>query len=285
MHRRPVPRRPLEAAPYHSPRQDRLGPALLALALLAALLTPAIADARCMAGLIDAWPPTDTPLPTTPMILLDGFGNQQPHVAALADGGAAQLVADGHRVALVVAATHVGDFGLTQAVLEPAETLKPATRYTLVLRGADGERVRTRAFSGGRMKAIGWTTAAARPAPLALTGAPRVTGQSFQRFGCGPASHVEVSVPATAGAPIAVEVKLREAGADAPRSYVVPVRDGVLAVGHGMCSGAFRLTGPERRFTAELTVRDAAGDAIPVPAAIRFDGVDPSAMFQKVELR
>lgn len=285
MDRRTAPEAPREAILYHMPRPRSLAPTLLALALLAAMLAPAIADARCMAGLIDAWPPPETALPTTPMILLDGFGNEQPHIAALAEGGTAQLVAGSHRVALVVEAIHVGDFGLTQAVLKPAEPLKPSTKYTLVLRGADKQRVRTRTFSGGDTKAIGWTTAAARPAPLALTGAPAVTGQSFQRFGCGPASHVEVSLPATAGTPIAVEVTLREEGAEAARSYVVPVRDGVLAIGHGMCSGAFRLTGPERRFTAELTVRDAAGDAIAVPDAIRFDGVHPSPMFGKGEVR
>ncbi len=268
------------------PRRRALVPTLLALGLAAALVAPSIARARCMAGSLDAWPPPETPLPTQPMILLEGFGNQQPAVTALADGGRVTLVAPGHRVALKVEAMHAGAFGLSQAVLRAAEPLKPSTPYTLDLRDADGRKVRTTTFMGGETGPIGWTTAASAPAPLALTGAPKVTGQSFRRLGCGPSSHLEVSVPARADAPIAVEVTLRELGAEgAVETYVVPVRDGVLRIGHGMCSGAFRVTGPERRFRAELTVRDAAGDAVAAPATLAFDGVDPTGAFRRVKLR
>lgn len=268
------------------PRRRALVPTLLALGLATALVAPSVARARCMAGTLDAWPPPETPLPTRPMILLDGFGNQQPAVTALADDGRVSLVAPGHRVALKVEAMHAGAFGLTQAVLRAAEPLKPATRYTLDLRGADGRRIRTTTFVDGGTRPIGWTTTASSPAPLALLGAPKVTGQSFRRYGCGPSAHIEISVPARAGSPLAVEVELREPGAEgAVETYVVPVRDGVLRIGHGMCSGAFRVTGPERRFRAELTVRDAAGDAVAAPAALSFDGVDPTAAFRGVKLR
>lgn len=269
------------------PRPRALVPTLLALALAAVFVAPSIARAKCMAGNLSAWPPPDTQLTARPLILLEGFGNEQPHIAALAEGGTARLVAGKSEVALTVDAINIGAFGLTQAALTPAEDLEPATRYTLALRGADGQPVRTTQWESGESVPIGWTTAEAgsKRAPLTLDGTPLVTGQNFRRLGCGPASHVQVSLPARADGPIAVEVKLKELSGDAPAAtYIVPVDGGVLRLGHGMCSGAFRLTGPERRFRAELTVRDANGDAVAAPAALEFDGVDPMGAFRKIQL-
>lgn len=252
------------------------------MALAAVALCPALATARCMSGYLTAWPPADTALPTQPMILVDGFGDRQTEITELAEGGVARLVAGKHRIELKVEAVHVGAFGLTQAVLSPTAPLKPSTRYRLELRTADGRRVPTTRFAEDGVEPIGWTTAGvdAGTAPLTLTSAPKVTGQSYRRLGCGPSSRVEVSLPATSSTALAVEVRLKELGADgAMQTYVVPVVDGQVSLGHGMCSGAFRLTGAERRFRAELVVRDAGGDAVAAPEALTFSGVDPMGGF------
>ena len=75
------------------PRRASLVPSLLALALFAALLAPSLAQGRCMSGNLTVWPPPETALPTSPLILIEGFGDQQPQVAALAADGSAELVA------------------------------------------------------------------------------------------------------------------------------------------------------------------------------------------------
>lgn len=260
-----------------TPRLARF-PALLALALAAIVLAPSLAQAKCMAGNISAWPPPDADLPTRPMILLEGFGNDQPYIAALAAGGTARLVAGKQKITLRLDALHAGAFGLTQAVLVSPRTLKAGTRYTLDLRGPDGKRVPITTYVDGRSRPMSWTTARGKLAPLRMRGAPKVGGQSYQRYGCGPASYVELSVPAASGAPVAVEVALTELGgkgANPTSTYVVPVRDGKLRIGHGMCSGPFRITGAERRFEVELTALDAAGRSVELRRPIAFDGVDP----------
>lgn len=280
--------RPDLARPRLRHRFPALVPTLLAIALAAAFIAPSIAQAKCMAGNITAWPPPDTALPTRPMILLEGFGDDQPYIAALAAGGTARLVAGKRRVKLSLDALHVGGFGLTQAVLISPRALEAGRHYTLEVHGPSGKRVPITTWVDGASRPMGWTVARAPAGKLALRGGARVTGEDYTRFGCGPASHVEVSVPATSGAPLAVEVALTElggAGAGHTRTYVVPLRDGQLRIGHGMCSGAFRVTGPERRFEAELTVLDAAGRSIAVRQPIAFGGVDPMGRFRGVKLR
>lgn len=267
------------------PRTRSLIPTLLALALAAVFIAPSVAKAKCMAGNFTAWPPPDTPLTTRPMLLLEGFGNEQLPIAGLADGGSAQLVAKGHTVDLVVESIHQGDFGLTQAVVRPASALKPATRYTLELHTADGQPARTTMWHQGEPTPVRWTTAAAdhKPAAPAWSGTAVVTGQSFRRLGCGPSSHIEVKLPAAGEAPLAVQVELQQLGGEGEsKTYVLPVDGETLRLGHGMCSGAFRLTGADDRYRAELTLLDAAGNAVGETQTIEFGGVDPSRMFRKL---
>ncbi len=264
-----------------------LVPTLLALALAAVFIAPSIAEAKCMAGNFTAWPPPDTHLTSRPMLLLEGFGNEQAPIAGLAEGGAARLVAKGHRVDLVVDAIHQGDFGLTQAVVRPAEPLKPGTRYTLDLRGADGQPARTTMWHQGEPTPVRWTTAAAdhKPAAPAWSGTPVVTGQSYRRLGCGPSSHIAVKLPAAGDAPLAVQVDLKPLDDDEQaRTYVLPLDGETLRIGHGMCSGAFRLTGADARYRAELTLRDAAGNVVGETQTLEFDGVDPNRMLRTLPL-
>lgn len=270
------------------PRSRAAVPTLLALALTAACLAPSMARAKCMAGNFSAWPPPDTALTARPMLLLEGFGNEQSGVFALEDGGTAKLVAKGHTVELTVESVNQGDFGLTQAVVRPVAPLKPATRYTLELRDADGKRVRTRQWHEGESVPIGWTTAAdgIRPAPPTWSGDAVVTGQSFRRLGCGPSSHVEIRLPAASTAALAVEIELEKLDSEGPVvTYVLPVDGETLRIGHGMCSGPFRLTGANRRFRAELTLRDAAGNRVAKTQTVEFGGVDPDRVFRQIQLR
>ncbi|MCA9538481.1 MAG: hypothetical protein KC620_06305 [Myxococcales bacterium] len=258
------------------PRRASLVPSLLALALFAALLAPSLAQGRCMSGNLTVWPPPETALPTSPLILIEGFGDQQPQVAALAADGSAELVAPGHRVALVVDAVNVGAFRVTQAVVHAAEPLKPSKRYVLKLRGAKGRAVATTYYGDKGREKIGWKTASAEPAPLQMSDALRIIGPSYVALGCGPSVNFQVAVPATSGAPIAVEVALTEADASAHR-YVVPIEEGVLRIGHGMCGGPFEVTGADKKWQAKLTLRDAAGRVLPVAAALEFAGVEPDS--------
>lgn len=246
---------------------------LLALTL-AALASPTLATARCASGVLTAWPPTDTPLPTRPMILLEGMGTQQPTIAALARDARATLVHGKQRIPLVVQAIHPGARRVTQAVLTPATPLAPDTRYTLDLRDPAGKRVPVTDYATDRPRRTTWTTTAADPLPPTLTAAPTITDQRYVRYGCGPAAHVDIDLLTTAAAPLAAEVTLHEAGA-APATYVIPLEAGALHLGHGMCSGPYDLTGPDRRFRAEITLRDAAGHRARAPAPITFAGIAP----------
>lgn len=247
---------------------------VLPLAALALTLLTATASADCSASATWLWPPQDTQLPPRPLLVVDTYGTDQPEIKALRAGGRAALVAEGHRVALEIEAVNVGRRARSQAVLRAEEALKPGLTYAFEARDAKGDRILGVERPDGRGPAQ-WTAGDGAPARLESTGAAAVAGQSYMLFGCGPGSTMKVDLPARSGAPMVVEVKLTEKG-KAPLTYLLAHDGAQVAIGHGMCSGAFDVTGPERRFAAALTVRDSAGRRTKT-RTVRFGGVDPNS--------
>lgn len=247
------------------------------LALLAALtLAAPTARADCAVGSLTAWPPATTALPLRPLILLDAYGEDRPPIAALAKDARAALVNGKQRIPLTVEAIHTGALELTQAALTPETPLAPDTRYTLELRTADGKVITPSHHTPDGRRPAAWTTTAETPATPALTAPPRVSQHTYALFGCGPAAHVDIAIATAAPGPLTAQVTLRDrATPDAPApTYIVPINRGTLSIGHGMCSGAFNPTGPDRRLRAEFVVRDAAGQRSK-PQTLDFAGVDP----------
>ena len=57
---------------------------------------------------------------------------------------------------------------------------------------------------------------------------------------------------------------LRPADGGNPLRYLVQPSQGVIAIGHGMCGGAFDLE-PNQHYSMTLTAVDAAGNETPAP--------------------
>lgn len=237
--------------------------------VLAVLVVPAMAAADCMDWSWKVFPAAGSTVPPNTRLVLQGHGLARPIVADLAQRNP-RLAVGSHRVPLKVIATHVGEFQLTQVVLQPTSPLMPGAQYTLRFDERPGEV----AFRLNRDEVARWTVAEEsdfeapvwRAAPVALAGV-------IKPMGCGPVVEARVRVALDDAGAL---VRARVTGADGkPREFLLAPRDGELAVGHGMCNGAFQLG--EGEWELELTALDAAGNATPAPGpALRFKGVEPS---------
>lgn len=233
----------------------------LVCAVLLCLSTAAYAD--CAASAMDYWPPDGKVIAPSGLLYVEGYGMDQKGVAAITGGF---LKSDAEQVPLVQVAKHTGALSLTQVVFRAARSLKTGATYTLWL--TDGSKTWAPKYHGA--PTIRWTVAEA-PTP-AWAGVPVATTRSFEPLGCGPSSHQEVSMPLTAHTGL-LEVSVE--GGKRTQRYILPVpTKGGLRIGHGMCSGAFKVWG-EGALIARLALIGADGARIPAPGAVRFDAIAP----------
>lgn len=232
------------------------------------LALPALAHAKCAARDTSFWPAAGAPLAPSGLLYVRGFGGDQATVAGLKG---ATLKAGKQSIPLVLVGRYTGSMALTQAVFRASTPLTPGTTYTLTLQGKTKAWRPTRWLDDGKGP-VQWTVAAAPDA--AWTGVPTLGESSYQRLGCGPAIHQTVALPLTAQSGL-VEVTI--AGGKATQRYALPVApDGTVHLGHGMCSGAFDVSG-DGRFEASFALIDGAGARIPAPASVAFGAVRPTA--------
>lgn len=212
------------------------------------------AAAKCSAGTVEVWPPVEAPLPPNGRVVVRATGASRAQLQGLALRGP-RLVSQNDKVPLRVLQRNDGEFSVSQVVLEPEAPLRPGTSYRLELPGVEAQAA--------------WTTSAGpdQYAPR-WSGPPSVLASQRQEMGCGPSSSVTIRVPASDDRNLMLlEAQVRRRGSAAsPVRFLVEVREGTAAIGHGMCAGPFRLE-PGERYEATLRLVDAAGNEAPAPGA------------------
>ncbi len=202
---------------------------VVALAMATLGTTPAEADCGC-----GAWLLTDQVVEGKPYIVLAaacvGFSKQQPKLA-LVD-------AAGKRIPTTTVTTHDGHSNHGQLVFSPDRAIAPGA-YQVTY----DDR-----FELSRLK-LTVVAAPSKAAPPTWQGTARVLGQKQSEFGCGPAKSVFVEAGPDA------TLAFVELVDDARRRHTgyVPVQDGKLSIGHGMCGGPFALA-RGHRYTAQVTL-------------------------------
>jgi hypothetical protein len=244
---------------------------------LLALLLPRIVLAKCANQSLSVWPPLDHSLPANGQVVLQGYGKFEGPVASISQRSP-RLVAEKDEVPLRVIAVYRGEYGLSQAVLQPERPLQPGQHYALRLtqpEGASAPVLPTETWweSKSRYAPIAWTATAADTKPPRWREVPRKNGEDVEQFGCGPAIHAFVAASVDEDGPaVQVLAEVRRDDGDEPVRFRLPVSKEQVAIGHGMCSGAFRLE-EGVRYTVRLVAVDMAGNESPAPGdPVRFEG-------------
>lgn len=255
-------------------------PALLAVVIALAALAAGQAQAKCASRSVSLWPSPQHTLPPTPLFAVTGYGLDRDLIVHA--GERIRLVdAEGEAHPLKVVALHPEGYRTRQVLLRPVEPLKVGARYRLQVRREDqlwddkADKIKTRlnpfgdltVWSGGEQRQAAWVVKAP-----ASSEAPRWRAEPedqtihVRHFGCGPAmgpgdggQGMPVALEASPGA--AMRVKLIPEGGGEAQEALVPLSDeGTIAIGHGMCSGAFTLD-PNGRYEVTLTPTNLSGQA------------------------
>ncbi len=222
-----------------------------------ALALMSIASADCMSGNLSVWPAAGTELPASGQLVVQAYGSDRPK---LSKARSYALVSGDQRVDLKIGNRLHGSFSDDQQLLTPRNPVPPG-KWTLEMAGEP-----LVLWTGKAHEAVSWTFSAPDPEPPTWAGAPSVAKKDRQFFGCGPGVSVVVEVPTRDTVWMEVEV---DSDSDEPVKVWLPVQEGKITIGHGMCSGLIELE-MDRTYTVELTPIGADGRRGKTAAALEF---------------
>ena len=178
------------------------------------------------------------------MILIEGYYFSQDLITDLDSKYPVKLVSGGHSVELEVIETYESMMHLTVAILKPKELLKMDAVYTLVIEDLDeteGDMPKRWSTSSGEYVDVQWkvTSGVDNEAPE-YSGTPKHIKNNYIPFGCGPGISALFEIETSEKVPLFAFVNLKEKKTGFTNTYLVCVyKEGLIEVGHSMCSGAF----------------------------------------------
>lgn len=215
-------------------------------AMFILILVTKIALADCAIGSLTVWPKTDTLL-QNPVIVIDGYGSSQDIINNLNKKYPIYLISDnGHKTTLNVIEILIGEYALTQAVLQPNDKLLAGQHYSLKIDSLDKEQQQYLIRRGLPIDEWGdkkWFIkqgiTSDRPK---WTKGTTFLKESVQFFGCGPNVFVIFQTNISCKDPFLIKTTLYNKTTRQPSSYYLPIdKNGHLYIGNNFCSGAFKL--------------------------------------------
>ncbi len=218
-----------------------------------------------------AWPLSPIILPNQ-QIAIFGFADQAPVSDVIGKRYPVYLVSATERVEMIVTEAHEGQFWTAQVLLRPKTMLVPGLTYRLVVENlSEGKNISRYDYKSNKNLPIKWMVSGAPDTTLPQWAAdPTEIGKHYDMFGCGPELGVEFKIKTHESLSMLVKVELKGVGTANWRTYYLPVSDGKIDIGHGMCGGEFTLR-EAKEFDVKLTLVDGAGNSTSFAGApIRF---------------
>lgn len=215
------------------------------------------AAAKCSNEWFDVAPEPGVELPPSAHVLVTLGGKHRDLTPKL------EFVAGPQKIAATV--VHTFD-GMSQrlVLVKPSSPLPPGT-WELLL-ALPKETPASRRFGPWKVKKEADST------PPSFTGTPALDGTNWQEFGCGPGSTIDVK-HVTANEPVFIEAAVTVDGKTT--TAVLNPKDDVVGLGHGMCSGAFKLN-PGTKGVVVVTPIDSAGNRGASSSSIAFTAPGPT---------
>lgn len=240
--------------------------------MLSLFATPKIGSGMCAFRSLTLRP-LSGPQPTNLLVHLNGYGADIATVRTLATRNP-RLASSEHVIPLQVVQTYIGEQRVALAVLKPSEELRRNVTYLFEADGVSDQDLVAYTESGRTIVTFRADAKADRDPPVWIS-PPRVLGGAYRSLGCGPSSYARIAIDAKDAGPLFVKVEIEKTSEIRRLSYILPVVDGVLGIGHGMCAGAFRLA-PGEKARAHLTLVDLAGNETAAPGgAVELKGPGP----------
>jgi hypothetical protein len=187
--------------------------------------------------------PSGPYISSNPVIVIDGYATDQQTIRDLSGKHAAWLISGKEKIKLIVQETLEGQYGLTQAVLKPEHPLKKGMNYKLHIDGIPKKKAEAmlRRYQDDKWTTVSWTVSRGEKkfAKPEWASTPVKSGEEYTMFGCGPAVYVNFDVSVRSEGQYLVKTIVADKASGKETAYYLPVENGKIRIGHGMCSGAF----------------------------------------------
>lgn len=229
--------------------------------ILILLLTAVDGFSECASSGLYFWPIEKT-ISQNSIFVIDGYSTSQKIISGLGTTYKVFLKSDKQKIKLNVQEKLVGQYNLTQAILKPETTLSVGQEYELVIENlGDLEDQISKYNSTTREKEkIKWTVShfSDTLSPIWIS-KPKFNNSSYEMYGCGPAIFANFSFSASDNSEFLIKTTLKNKSTGTKTTYYLRTYKNIIAVGHGMCSGAFNFNGGEI-FEIEFSLFDASGN-------------------------
>jgi hypothetical protein len=206
------------------------------------------------------------------IIILEFYASSQSLIPDLNFKYPIYLKSSSGKVKLEIIETLTGEFNVTQIVLKPVSELKANETYTLLIdKLPKNERI------PGRYKnhSNKWEPLRFRIKNLSDTNIPILIGTPVEEkktliyFGCGPATWVYFKILGQDQSEIFIRTTVKNLNNGNLTSYILPIENDLINIGHGMCSGPFHFDNSEN-FEITFQLYDESGNKSSLTNAISF---------------
>lgn len=206
--------------------------------LLVAIILPFVIMARCGSGGIGLH--TKTVLAEKGIIIVEFSDDHQYIATNLNKRHPVYLQSGTTKIMLTVMEVLQGDYRLTQAILRADTTLSESETYLIHI-----DDIGNKAFPPKFLneKSNNWTSG-----PIKVVRSNNKFANSYfitearktlVSYGCGPASWVYFNVSGVDSSNLYARTTVKNIKLNTVTNYILPIINGQIRVGHGMCTGAF----------------------------------------------
>ncbi len=229
--------------------------------ILILLLATIDGFSKCATSGLYFWPTRQT-IHQNSIFVIEGYLTSQKIINGLGKAYKVFLKSGKQKIKLNVQEMLVGQYSLTQVILKPETALSVGQEYELIIEnlGDLENQVYKYNDSTRQREKIKWTvTSNSDTIPPIWTEKPIFKDASYMEAGCGPFVFANFAFSAFDNSEYLIKTTLKNKSTGIETTYYLKANDKIIAVGHGMCSGAFDFDSGDK-FEVEFSLFDSSGN-------------------------
>jgi hypothetical protein len=174
------------------------------------------------------------------------------------------------KIKLVIFETQIGEYGLSQVLLKPVNSLEPNKEYELII---ENFPIRDSLGKSKTQVCRKWKVKMGKDEePPKFKEYPKELSKTYVHMGCGPGVYANFSCKVSETSEYLVKTVVKDMKTGSIRTYYLRPSVDSVGVGHGMCQGAFVLKS-EEDYEVAFSLIDASGNEnLTGQKIVRFKG-------------
>ncbi|OIQ30712.1 MAG: hypothetical protein BM564_00410 [Bacteroidetes bacterium MedPE-SWsnd-G2] len=202
--------------------------------------------------------PSENTITQDGQILIEMYGNQQHIISKLIHAEVYLEASNSNRIELYLVESNKGEFRLSQALFCPNTPLVVGEHYTFkyIPSGSKKPITFNRYLKNSKTNtALSWEVIPDNNNEEVNLDF-KFQSKEVQYYGCGPSMYLNFTIENDKM--VLYKVKLTNNSNKRSSEYILRAHEGILKIGHGMCSGAFNFL-PQTTYTAAISILDSQG--------------------------